>query len=63
MKKNCEQCGVSLGNESENAVICSYECTYCADCAEKNNQACPKCDRVLRQRPTRRAVVEPQAKS
>ena len=33
MKPGCERCGVNLPQESMEAVICSYECTFCADCS------------------------------
>ncbi|MFC7543093.1 DUF1272 domain-containing protein [Siccirubricoccus deserti] len=30
----CECCGTDLPPESTAARICSYECTFCAGCAE-----------------------------
>lgn len=35
MKEKCERCGTALPMDSERAMICSYECTFCEDCAEK----------------------------
>jgi len=34
LRPNCEICDRDLPPESGDARICSYECTYCADCAE-----------------------------
>ena len=40
MKRSCEKCGVTL-TASGVAYICSFECTYCANCAEQMNAVCP----------------------
>ena len=54
MKEKCENCGAALPMDSDKAVICSYECTFCEDCAEKSlNGICPNCKGDLRPRPTR----------
>lgn len=53
MKKNCEDCGKELPRHSKEAMICSYEDTYCAECATKNYNICPQCEGDLFQRPTR----------
>jgi hypothetical protein len=42
LKRVCEKCGVAL-TASEVAYICSFECTYCADCAAQVNAVCPNC--------------------
>jgi hypothetical protein len=34
LRPNCELCDMDLPPESDAARICTYECTYCADCAE-----------------------------
>ena len=34
LRPNCELCDKDLPPQSSEARICSYECTYCADCAE-----------------------------
>ena len=52
MKDRCEKCGKPLVHESE-AYICSYECTFCADCARVINQKCPNCSGELVRRPRR----------
>ena len=44
LKPNCECCDVDLPPEAENARICSFECTFCADCAETHFAGtCPNC--------------------
>lgn len=50
----CENCGRYLPNDSTEAMICTYECTYCRDCVEtvlKN--VCPNCEGGFENRPTR----------
>ena len=34
LRPNCELCHKDLPPDSLEARICSYECTYCADCVE-----------------------------
>ena len=57
MKAQCERCGVTLGEMSETAAICSYECTFCELCAEELLHECPNCGGELVRRPRRRAKV------
>jgi hypothetical protein len=57
MKKACEKCGSALA-ERDLAYICSYECTFCAKCAESMATLCPNCGGELVQRPRRRKVGE-----
>ncbi len=52
MKDKCEKCGKELKHTSD-ACICSYECTFCAECAEKLNNTCPNCGGELVKRPKR----------
>ena len=52
LKRVCEKCGVPL-TPSGVAYICSYECTYCASCAEQMNVVCPNCGGELVRRPRR----------
>ena len=40
------------------AFICSYECTFCGDCAEAMELRCPNCGGELVARPRRRADPE-----
>jgi uncharacterized protein len=44
LRPNCEYCDKDLPPNSTEARICSYECTFCADCVEKKLQnVCPNC--------------------
>jgi len=50
----CEICQKPLSAESAEARICSYECTFCASCAEgKLAGHCPNCQGELVVRPRR----------
>jgi uncharacterized protein len=54
LKSNCENCLKPLPHDSDEAMICSYECTFCADCVEHIlNQKCPNCDGNFEKRPKR----------
>lgn len=54
MKPACERCERGLAHDGE-AMICSYECTFCTDCAAAMARRCPNCGGELVARP-RRAV-------
>ncbi|MCC2114016.1 MAG: DUF1272 domain-containing protein, partial [Hyphomicrobiales bacterium] len=43
MKPGCECCDVDLPPDSEAARICSFECTFCTDCAATIGGRCPNC--------------------
>ena len=53
MRPDCERCGTDLPAEAPGAFICSFECTFCAQCAEALDDACPNCGGELMDRPTR----------
>jgi hypothetical protein len=54
LRPNCEMCDVDLPPEAENARICSYECTFCADCVETHLlNVCPNCGGGFVPRPIR----------
>lgn len=56
LRPNCECCDRDLPPESTEAVICTYECTFCITCAsEKLNHTCPNCGGNLVARPVRPA--------
>jgi hypothetical protein len=61
MKPDCERCGTDLPAEAPGAFICSFECTFCAECAEVLDDLCPNCGGELVDRPTRSKPL--QAKS
>ncbi|HEX3888113.1 MAG TPA: DUF1272 domain-containing protein [Phenylobacterium sp.] len=57
LKPNCECCDRDLPPESPDARICTFECTFCADCAETRlGGACPNCGGNFTVRPIRPAV-------
>ncbi len=53
MKASCERCSAPLGL-SDQAYICSYECTFCPDCTAALKEECPNCQGNLVLRPLRR---------
>jgi hypothetical protein len=56
LRPNCECCNVDLPPDSTEARICSFECTFCASCADtKLNGICPNCGGDLVIRPRRPA--------
>ena len=52
MRAVCERCGAALSADGT-AAICSYECTFCMDCAEAMAHVCPNCSGELVARPKR----------
>lgn len=58
LRPNCECCDTDLPPESPAARICSFECTFCADCAaERFGGVCPNCGGGLVARPVRPAAM------
>lgn len=58
LRPNCECCNRDLPPESPDALICTYECTWCRDCAEHVLQGtCPNCGGNLERRPIRPAAL------
>ncbi len=55
LKPNCECCDRDLPPQSADARICSFECTFCRECAEKRlpGGRCPNCGGELVKRPVR----------
>jgi hypothetical protein len=54
IRPNCELCDKDLPPQATDARICTYECTYCADCAEKTlKNVCPTCGGGFSRRPIR----------
>ena len=52
MKPECQECNMPLGWQGE-ALICSYECSWCRPCAEGDGMACRNCGGELVPRPRR----------
>jgi len=58
MRPNCECCDADLPPGSGAARICSFECTFCAECAQSRlGGRCPNCGGVLVTRPPRAAAL------
>ena len=54
LRPNCECCDRDLAPDSPDARICTFECTFCAECVEtKLGGACPNCDGNFSVRPIR----------
>lgn len=54
IRPNCECCDKDLLPDSTEAMICTYECTFCKGCVDdvlKN--VCPNCGGGFTQRPIR----------
>ena len=46
VKDKCEKCGKSVPREAD-ALCCSFQCTFCTDCAAGYNHVCPNCSGQL----------------
>jgi hypothetical protein len=58
LRPNCECCDRDLPPESPDAMICTYECTWCRDCVDNVLQGvCPNCGGNLESRPIRPAAL------
>jgi hypothetical protein len=56
LRPNCECCDRDLPPESPEARICTFECTFCGDCAENVfHGVCPNCGGNFSPRPIRPA--------
>lgn len=56
LRPSCECCDKDLPPDSGGALICSFECTFCADCvANALHGKCPNCGGELVTRPRRPA--------
>ncbi len=54
IRQCCENCGKSLPNDSNEAMICTFECTFCNQCVENIlENVCPNCGGGFEKRPTR----------
>lgn len=54
LRPSCEHCDRDLPADSSHARICSFECTFCADCVENVlHNVCPNCGGGLERRPVR----------
>ena len=56
LRPDCERCGRDLPPDSAEARICTFECTFCAECVEGPlGGTCPNCGGDFQPRPTRAA--------
>jgi hypothetical protein len=56
LRPNCECCDTDLAGDSGDAWICSFECTFCTNCANETLKGkCPNCGGELVRRPRRSA--------
>ncbi|MGH6881326.1 DUF1272 domain-containing protein [Hypericibacter sp.] len=54
LRPNCEYCDKDLPPHATEARICTYECTFCADCVERHlANVCPNCGGGFVPRPIR----------
>ncbi|MCM8612983.1 DUF1272 domain-containing protein [Accumulibacter sp.] len=54
LRPNCEACGRDLPPDAAEAMICSFECTFCVSCAiSRLAGRCPNCGGELLRRPRR----------
>jgi hypothetical protein len=57
LRPNCEYCDKDLPPTATDARICTYECTFCADCVDtKLHNVCPNCGGGFERRPIRPAT-------
>ena len=59
LKPNCECCDKDLPPHASDAMICTFECTFCADCVANRlpGGRCPNCGGELVRRPVRPAAM------
>jgi len=59
LKPNCECCDKDLPPHTPDAMICSFECTFCTDCVSTRlaGGRCPNCGGELVRRPIRPAAM------
>lgn len=60
IRTNCENCNAPLPPNSDRAMICAFECTFCKDCVETILfNVCPNCCGGFEKRPIlRNAYLE-----
>ena len=54
IRPTCEHCNKDLPFNSTEAMICTFECTFCSNCVENLlKDVCPNCGGGFTQRPIR----------
>ena len=57
LRPNCECCDRNLPPDAKEAMICTFECTFCEDCVNnKLKNVCPNCGGGFVPRPIRPAA-------
>lgn len=58
LRPNCECCDIDLAVDSSDVRICTFECTFCASCADGHfASVCPNCGGNFERRPIRPAEL------
>ncbi|WP_299105583.1 DUF1272 domain-containing protein [uncultured Winogradskyella sp.] len=53
IRPTCENCNKSLPHDSNEAMICTFECTFCMYCVSLLKGVCPNCGGGFEKRPIR----------
>lgn len=54
IRPSCEHCDKVLPYDAPNAMICTFECTFCQECVENVlHEVCPNCGGGFEKRPIR----------
>ena len=54
LRPNCEHCNKPLPPDSTEAMICTFECTFCSECVDTIlENVCPNCGGGFQKRPIR----------
>lgn len=53
IRPTCENCNKVLPFDAQDAMICTFECTFCSDCVVKLKAVCPNCGGGFEKRPIR----------
>ena len=57
LRPTCENCNAALPPNSTDAMICTFECTFCRDCVEEIlENVCPNCGGGFCPRPIRPGI-------
>ena len=58
LRPNCECCDKDLPPDAADAMICTFECTFCRDCVDTRlSGRCPNCGGAFQPRPSRPASL------
>lgn len=58
LRPNCECCGKDLPPESREAMICTFDCTFCVNCVDGVLAgSCPNCGGEFTPHPVRPAAL------